>query len=198
MDDSTMLVTRLKAIGSPRVISTSPPAETKIAALERRFHVALPADFRAALVWSDGIAIHGDASKIQLYGVDDLEFANLDEGFLEDLPDMFVFGDDGDGSIYFYDPQNKLNLGAYAVYMVKQDQLGFDQARHCGDSISVMVHDIVGGVRLSGFPAYKTEPPDAPATIVPDAPATERPPMSDEEIDDNPTRRDSNRPPKPR
>ena len=191
MDNRSALVNRLKAIGSPRVISTEPADAKKLTAIERRFHVAIPADLRAALEWSDGIAIHGDASKIQLYGVDDLEFANLDEGFLEDLPDMLVFGDDGDGSIYFYDPQNKLELGAYSVYMVKQDQLGFDQARHCGDSVTVMVHAIVGGEDLSDIPAYKTAPPDAPATIVPDAPPTERPPAEyEEEIDDAPTRRD--------
>jgi len=192
VNDRLALVNRLKSIGSPRVISTTAADEKKLAAIERRFHVTLPDDLRAALEWSDGVAIHGDASKIQLYGVDDLEFANLDEGFLEDLPDMLVFGDDGDGSIYFYDPQNKLELGAYSVYMVKQGQLGFDHARHCGASVSVMVQAIVGGEDLSDIPAYKTAPPDAPATIVPDAPATERPPAGyeEEEVDDAPTRRD--------
>jgi hypothetical protein len=123
-----MPVTILELLGglpeSQWVTRPSAPPES-LAALESKYHLQLPADYRELMLVTNGCGLYGHRTKLNLEQAEELLWYNEDPDFAAQLPGMFVIGDDGGGALFYYDPANRLGKGAYAIFQVDFGAMDF-------------------------------------------------------------------------
>ena len=61
---------------------------------------------------------------------------------------MLVIGDDGGGCLYYYDPDNKLGTGPFAMYFVSMGSLFFKDSVHVAASLTEMIEKIWSGAKF--------------------------------------------------
>lgn len=137
------LINKLKALSMPTWFSRSAGSLAAIEELEQEYNIRLPEDYRLLLLYSNGGSLGGEAGSFNYESIEDLMWHNLDERFEEHLPGMFVIGDNGGGSVYFYDPENKLGHGSYALFLVPLGALRFDYAVFAGQSLTEVMNGIL-------------------------------------------------------
>ncbi|WP_315094436.1 SMI1/KNR4 family protein [uncultured Cellulomonas sp.] len=131
----------------------SPPADpATLASVEDALGVALPAEHRELLLASDGGELSGPESSVTIAPVDDLVRRNADGRFRDAFPGMVTLGDDGGGALYFYDPQDSLGRGAWAVYWVAWSALGVSWARFAGADLADVLRRVADGVSFFDEP----------------------------------------------
>ncbi len=113
--------------------------------LQEVHSLKLPKDYLSFVKTFHQGTIKGDEMVIHLESPKILIGHNMDERFIENIPDMFVIGDDAGGSIYFYDPTNALGNGAYAVYIVQLGSLFIEDSIFAGVSLTEVVESIIKG-----------------------------------------------------
>jgi len=138
----------LSALPASRLDRGSGASEESIAEVESVNGIELPADVRDALRFSDGFGIGSKGTNMTIYGTDELMYHSQEPHIEEWLPGMFVLGTDGEGSLYYADPHNKIARGAFAVYLVPMSDMGIDGSRLIGATLTDAVKAIVAGENL--------------------------------------------------
>lgn len=124
----------------------APVAPSRIDEIEATLGVALPADLRAVLEASGGgTLLRPGITPLGIGPCSDLLSLNEDPFFTDHLPGMIVFGGDGGGSVYFYDPENRLGHGAWAVFVVRMGDLALDAARPVAADLTQAVEAVAAG-----------------------------------------------------
>src|SRR5688572_12634463 len=116
---SESLIQRLTALPPERLRREGGASAAEIAEIEARNHLRLPDEFRETLQFSNGLGIRSDGTQMLLYNAHDLAWTSSEPHFKEGLPGMLILGTDGEGSVYYLDPQNQNGHGANAVYLVR-------------------------------------------------------------------------------
>jgi hypothetical protein len=128
----------------PTEWSTRPPATPEaLAALEAKYHITLPADYRELMLVTNGCGLYGHRTKLNLELADDLLWHNEDPRFTTHLPGMFVIGDDNGDSIFYFDPTNHLEKSAYAVFMVELGVIGFPYSKYAAPTFAALIDAIL-------------------------------------------------------
>ena len=122
-----------------------PGDETALAALERAYELELPSDYRSLLLHSDGGSLMGAHAAMNLEPIEVLMWHNRDERFVKYLSGMFVIGDDGGGSVYYYDPGNRHGKGNWALFLIPLGELASDWQRFTGRRLTETVERILEG-----------------------------------------------------
>lgn len=123
-----------------------PPAnEAAILSLEHEYDLRLPGDYRSLLLRSNGGAIGGERTAINLESVEVLMWHARDMRFVEHLPGMFVIGDDGGGAVYYYDPEDRHGRGDWALFVIPLAELGSDRNRFAGRNLTEAAERAVAG-----------------------------------------------------
>jgi SMI1 / KNR4 family (SUKH-1) len=148
------LLRRMRGLSAPEWFAGKSGSPEALEAMEREFELRLPDDYRQLMLFSNGGGLYEHATSINLEPAETLMWHNLDERFRESLPGMFVIGDDGGGSLYFYDPRNQLGQGAYSIFLVPLGTLSLDKAFLVGHSISEVIERIMAGEDL--FAGYRS------------------------------------------
>jgi hypothetical protein len=130
------LVDKLERLPPGHITRYSPGTPEIVARVEAAFGLRFPDDFREVMLWSNGFGMSYHKTNMNVSPLEELESDNREEQYTESIPGMFVLGTDGGGGIYFFDPQGKLGQGPFAVFLVRQSQLGFRDAMLCGRSFT--------------------------------------------------------------
>jgi hypothetical protein len=132
---------------------TNPPATAEsLAALENKYHLQLPADYRELMLITNGCGLYGHRTKLNLEQADELLWHNEDPRFTADLPGMFVIGDDNGDALFYYDPTNRLDKGAYAIFQVDFGMIGFPHSKHAAGSLTQLIEAILANEAIWGYP----------------------------------------------
>lgn len=133
------------------------PAPRKLDKVAQKYDVELPADFRELYRRYNGGSVTVRSS-LHLESVDGIAGLNEDEQFQENLAGMFLIGDDGGGWVYFYDPADRLGMGAYALFMVSMSVLDHEHAIFVGKTLLETFDAVVRGEDLHERPKYGRGP----------------------------------------
>lgn len=145
------LVQRLAALqgtgaGGLRWTPRAPVPARQIESIEATLGVTLPADLRAVLEASGGgTLLHPGITPLGIGPASDLLSLNEDPFYTDNLPGMIVFGGDGGGGVYFYDPENRLGRGEWAIFIVRMGDLALDAARPVAADLTEAVEAVASG-----------------------------------------------------
>ena len=148
------LIRRLEKLPAPQWTPRGPGDERELARLEEKFGLRLPEDYRRLMLHSDGGGICGRSGCINYESAEGLEEQNSDERFLDALPGMFVVGDDGGGSVFFFDPHDRLGRGPYALFMVHLSTLRISYCIFVGRTFSEAAGRVLAGEELHTLPYH--------------------------------------------
>lgn len=142
-----------------RVFSKRSPGDPRVLErVEKNHGLRFPDDFREVMLWTDGLDISYRKSPMNVSKLDHLDTDNMEEEFEAHLPGMFVIGTDGGGSLYFFDPNGALGHGRFAVYLVPQAEIGFDNAIFCGASFTEAIQAVLRDESFFSRRRLKDEP----------------------------------------
>jgi hypothetical protein len=96
----------------------APASEEQVAAAEAPLGRRFPEDYRQLLRDTGGGSVYGDESRLVMFPVEHLARFNPDRERFPDLDRMVLFGDDQGGYVYFYDPEDRLGHGPWAIHAV--------------------------------------------------------------------------------
>jgi len=146
------LLTRLEALPDAQWMTSPPAPEEDLAALERKYGLTLPADYRALMHVTDGFGLYVQPSKLNLETAGDMLWHNQDPRFTESLPGMFVIGDDNGDGIFYYDPAGRLGKGRFALFYVDLGVIGFPHSKYVARDLTQLIHAILDGSDLWNQP----------------------------------------------
>ncbi len=116
--------------------------------IENLFKLDFPESYKEYMINNDcGYEINGDGVSVLLYSIRDVLEFHTDEGYsyVKDMPKMIFFsGDLGDDDFYF-DPENYLGKGNWAVFRVGRGELNFEYSMFVADSFSDMINKVKDG-----------------------------------------------------
>jgi hypothetical protein len=139
------LVDLLGGLPSRQFGRRAPASPEEIESVEREFQLTFPADYRSLLESSNGGSVTGDGSLLHLDSLAVSHTENADETMEEGLPGMFRIGSDGGGSLYFYDPNDKLGCDPWAVFLIPMSDLSTERSIFVGRTLTDVIERIVGG-----------------------------------------------------
>jgi hypothetical protein len=148
------IVERLKSLPDS-VFSKLPPGnERDLRALEREYKLKLPQDYKDYILLSNGGSIHAGGSVLHIDPADEALGMNMNEDYENYLPGMFMFGGDGGGSVYFYDPKNRFGKGAYAVFLVEEGSLQPRDVIFVGKDLTEVIESVLNKEEFHDRPRY--------------------------------------------
>lgn len=146
---ATEILDRLRKL-PPSQWSTRPPASAEaLKAIEDKYGFRLPPDYRELLLATNGCGVYEKRSKVNLESADDVIWNNDgDPRFEEYLPGMFVIGDDSSGGVFYYDPENRLGKGAWALFLVDLGNIGFPYSKYVGATLTGLLEKVLADESL--------------------------------------------------
>jgi hypothetical protein len=144
-DQDNALFDYLQQLPSEQFHRGRPGSPEALAEAESEFQFTFPADYRALMESSDGASIAGNGSHLHLDTLDVATNENPDEIMEKDLPGMFGIGSDGGGSLYYYDPHNKLEHGPWAVFLVPMSDFSPEESIFVGKTLTEVIKQVVAG-----------------------------------------------------
>ncbi len=151
------IVARLSALPSTVLFRDPGATDAQIHEVEERNGVTLPDDLRDTLKFSNGIGIESTGTGLSLYNAHDLAWTSSEPGYRERLAGMLLLGTDGEGSVYFADPGNRLGRGTFAVFLVRMSDLHLESSKFVGASFTEAVETVLAGTDLYKRPELRDE-----------------------------------------
>src|SRR5262245_43411006 len=147
------ILERLKTVPD-QWMARAPAQPGEFEELERAYGLSFPEEYRELMVASNGgcVASRDEGSLLYLDSIHDVINFKWDEVFVEGLPRMVVFGGDGGGNVYYFDPKNQLGYGEWAVFAVEQGAASFEWSWFVAESLRGAIERVLNGERLfDGF-----------------------------------------------
>lgn len=111
---------------------------------EHEYGIELPDDYKTSLSQIGHGTIIGPNQSIYIERASSTIGWNQYEEF-DVIPGMFVIGDDGGGGVYYYDTQNALGLGEYAMFLVHLGSISPEYSRFVGYNLKELIAKILQG-----------------------------------------------------
>ena len=148
------IVKRLKQLKPREWNSRTPASLDELKTLEQTLGVRFPEDFRELLLYSDGGSIYGHATPLILFSVEELDVYAREAEYEKDLPGMITIGTDSGDAIFFFDPNNRLNHGTFAVFFVELSALSYVRSAFVGKNISEVITRVLNDGNLGDLLPY--------------------------------------------
>ena len=117
-------------------------------------HPKLPEDYLEVMVATDGGDVIGEVSDIGILNTAELLEDDWDtDRLMENIPGAIMFGIDGGGSFMYYDADNKLGYGHWAVFLVGLADQDRDGSMFVGNNLTEVIEAIISGENLYDRPA---------------------------------------------
>ena len=145
------LIDRLKSQPHVKVWTTKGATSELLALVERDYRIQFPDDYRELMLSVGNLGVTGAKSQIQL-GLKDTYTHLGDAVFEKRIPGMVVIGDDGGGRIYYYDPEDRLGKGRFAVFLVPLSSLTLEDTFFVGKSVTEVIERVSAGEDFDTFP----------------------------------------------
>lgn len=135
-----------------RWIKNKPASSEAIAHYEEEAKITLPAYYRDFLLWSNGGTLMGPNQDFELDRIQYMYNYLDDEEIRENLSGMIVFGGSDGGGIYFFDPENRLLRGEWAIYWGQLSDLRPGESKFAGKNAVEVAKRIVDGFNFFNEP----------------------------------------------
>ena len=152
MNSSQSILERLKALQSSEFVIHQPTSQQNLEEIERQYHLNFPDDYKQLMLYSNGFALYNE-SQLLLHSIMELN-AFADEDIMNYMPGIFVIGSDAGGNLYYFDLNNRLGYGNYAIFLVPPSELSFDDSIFVGHAITEVITNILNGERFFYRPRY--------------------------------------------
>lgn len=149
---SVALLERLRALPQAQWMTSPPASAESLAALESRYQLDLPADYRTLMLETNGCGLYGHRTQLNLESADELLWHNEDPAFVAALPGMFVIGDDNGDALFYYDPTGRLGKGRYAIFQVDFGAIGFPYSKYAAASLTDLIEAILADKAIWDYP----------------------------------------------
>jgi hypothetical protein len=153
------IVEHLKQLKAREWNPRAPASLDELKSLEQSLGVQFPADFRELLLYSDGGSIYGHTTRLILFSVDELDVYVREAEYEKDLPGMITIGTDSGDAIFFFDPYNRLERGAFAVFIADLGALSLKRFACVGQSITEVITRLLNNENLSDL-LPRNRPPE--------------------------------------
>lgn len=130
-----------------------PAMEAEIAGAEQTLGHAFPPSYRA-LLGAGGGAVYGENGRVLFFPAKHLDQFTPEERAPE-LKGMLLFGDDEGDYFYYFDPENRLGRGAWAVYAVEKGTLDLDYSIFSARDLHHLIERILAGDAVAEGPFLK-------------------------------------------
>ena len=120
MAETTQLVELLRAHEGGAWKPEKPASEAEVAGVERKLERRLHEVYRQLFTYANGGSLRGAQTRISFYPLRDLVEFNSEADPSPGLAGMLIFADDEGDFIYYFDTDNRLRRGAWAVYAVER------------------------------------------------------------------------------
>jgi hypothetical protein len=129
--------------------------EDDLLRVEQELGVKFPESYRQFFMYSDG----GEFVDYRLYLFNLYEFEsfNPNPDWSPDLPGVIFFGSDGGSAVFYFDPENYLGKGHWAVYSVGRGDCTFEYSRYEASSFSHLIQRALNGEDLREGPWLKDD-----------------------------------------
>jgi len=135
-----------------RWIKHEPASSEAIARYEEEAKITLPAYYRDFLLWSNGGTLSGPKEEFELDRIEYMSNYLVDEDIQHYLQGMIVFGGSDGGGIYFFDPENRLRRGEWAIYWGQMGNPHPGESKFAGKNAVEVGKRIVEGVDFFSEP----------------------------------------------
>jgi len=146
------ILKRLGQLSSSEWMPSPPATAEELEAIEQKYGIVLPADYRELMLATSGCGLYAYRTKLNLESADDVLWHNEDPRFKEHLPGMFVIGDDNGDAVFYYDPKNRLGRGAYALFEVDLGTIGFPHSKYAAANLIQLFDRIIAGESIWDYP----------------------------------------------
>jgi SMI1/KNR4 family protein SUKH-1 len=119
--------------------------EHEIASAERAVGRRFPDDYRQLLLGAGGGSVYGSESRLVMLEVRHLPSFNPDRERYAELSRMLIIGDDEGDFLYFYDPENQLEHGAWGIFSVAMSSASPARAFFVARDLRHLIERILGG-----------------------------------------------------
>ncbi len=135
----------IKGLSSPDWVKVKGCLPQMIEEVENEFSISLPFDYKQLMLYSSGSTLYGSKSSIHMEPMDYIIGHNINEFFMEYIPGMLVFGDDGSQGIYFYDPAGTMGKGNFSIFYAFSNDLDIDSCLYLAPSLTEVFEKILAG-----------------------------------------------------
>ena len=155
MSESFNVVQRLKR--DPEKFGGRIPAvrEDDLLRVEQTFSVKFPESYRQFLRHSDGGSFRG--YRLYLFSIDEIASFNPDPDWSPELPGMIFLGNDNGDNLFYFDPQNYLGKGNWAVFSAGMGDCSFEYSTYEASSFSHLIQQALNGEPLRKGPWLKDD-----------------------------------------
>jgi len=130
-----------------------PPASaSEVVATEKALGKTFPPEYKSLLMYSDGGTLRGAEARVFFFRIEEVRQFNGDPVWSSHIPGMVIFGDDLGDYIYYFDPENRLHRGAWAVYLVEKGAVSFDYSKYAAGSVEHLCRRVIHGDPLVSEP----------------------------------------------
>ncbi|HEY0172936.1 MAG TPA: SMI1/KNR4 family protein [Pyrinomonadaceae bacterium] len=161
MAETTQLVPLLRAHEGSEWKPEEPAPEEELVGVERKLERRLQEAYRQLFPYADGGSLHGAQARIFFYPLRDLPEFNTGADASPGLAGMLVFADDEGDFIYYFDPDNRLRRGAWAVYVVEKALAGFEHSMFVAEDVVRVCRRVLDGENIFDAPYVGDESQNA-------------------------------------
>jgi hypothetical protein len=129
---------------------TTPATGGIILSVEKTTGFAFPNIYKKMFLYSNGGELVGVNASVYLFSLDELIKFNPDPVWSLQIPQMLILGVDIGDFIYYFDPDNLLQRGSWAVYIVEKGAVSFDYSRFIAPDIVHLCQRIINGDDIYG------------------------------------------------
>jgi hypothetical protein len=126
----------------------APVSKEELKALEQSLGLQLPTDFRELLLYSNGGSIYGHVTPLVLFSVEEIDVYIREAEYEKYLPGMMTIGTDSGDAIFALDPYNRLERGAFAVYLADLGALCLTRLAYVGQNITELIRRVLNDENL--------------------------------------------------
>lgn len=158
MTNANDLITLLRSHESKAWTPARPASEESIGAAEQALNLKFPEAYRQLLLYSDGGELEMEEAFISLFDLDYLLELNPHPVWSPGLPGMIFFANDQGDYLYYFDPENSLGRGSWAVYGVEMGSSNFERSMYLAKDITHLIARILNGDDVLNSTYLKDEP----------------------------------------
>lgn len=155
MDEPSNIVQLLKNAPEKFRGSILSVGEDDLLRVEQDLGMRLPEDYRQFFMYSDGGSFIG--YRLYLFNLYKFESFNPDPDWSQGLPGMIFLGNDCGDNLFYFDPENYLGKGNWAVFSAGMGDCSFEYSSYEASSFTHLIQRALNGEDLREGPWLKND-----------------------------------------
>jgi SMI1 / KNR4 family (SUKH-1) len=126
--------------------------------LEKTLLVKFPDDYREFLLYCDGGEFDNN-TRLSFFDINKVYTFNIEKGdsLRQSIPGMILFADDYGNYVFYFDPENYLGRGRWAIYSVGLGSRSFEYSKYEAQNFTHLIQRALNEEGLTDGPWLKDE-----------------------------------------